>query len=174
MKFINKLIIFTIFLTISNLCLSDDKIVYLDFDKVLEKSKAGASLLKNLNKLDEENLINIKKMADQLKQDEKKILSQKNILTKEEFEKKVKLFKDEVNNYKKTRQLVIDDTSKIRARNRNRFLILTNKILSKYAIENSIDLVLPKNSILIGKKDLDISDKIITLINLDSKDFDIK
>ena len=61
MKFINKLIIFTIFLTISNLCLSDDKIVYLDFDKVLEKSKAGASLLKNLNKLDEENLINIKK-----------------------------------------------------------------------------------------------------------------
>ena len=113
-------------------------------------------------------------MADQLKQDEKKILSQKNILTKEEFEKKVKLFKDEVNNYKKTRQLVIDDTSKIRARNRNRFLILTNKILSKYAIENSIDLVLPKNSILIGKKDLDISDKIITLINLDSKDFDIK
>ena len=40
-----------------------------------------------------------------------------------------------------------------------------NPIIAKYVEDNSISIVLPKKSIIVGKKKLDITNKIITMLN---------
>ena len=44
-----------------------------------------------------------------------------------------------------------------------------NPIISKYVEKNSINLVLDKNNILIGKKSYDITEDILELVNTNIK-----
>ena len=47
-------------------------------------------------------------------------------------------------------------------------------VLSDYAKKNSISLILPKRSILLGKSELDITEVIINTLNTKIKTIDIK
>ena len=49
-----------------------------------------------------------------------------------------------------------------------------NTILSDYSKENSISINLPKNNIIIGKSELDITEKIIKIINQEVKKIELK
>ena len=49
-----------------------------------------------------------------------------------------------------------------------------NTILSDYSKENSISIILPKNNIIIGKSELDITEKIIKIINQEVKKIELK
>ena len=65
-----------------NLCLSEDKIAFIDLDLVLKKSKIGQSYLVKINKKNEENIKNLKSKENELKKIEddikkNKIYSQK-------------------------------------------------------------------------------------------------
>ena len=56
----------------------------------------------------------------------------------------------------------------------NNFLKLINPILTKYSTENEISIILQKKNLIIGKTELDITDKIIIIINDEIKEFKIK
>ena len=48
-------------------------------------------------------------------------------------------------------------------------LKVLNPIIAKYVDLNSISLVIPKKNIIVGKKNLDITEQIIQLLNNDIK-----
>ena len=72
----------------------------------------------------------------------------------EEFEK----FKKEKNNFDK-------NINEERIMKINKLLQQLNYILSSYAVENSIDLIIKKKDIIIGKSSLDITEDIMKIFN---------
>lgn len=166
MKHHKYIILFLLLISlVPSILLANDKIVYIDINKVINKSNAGLLLIKDIKKLEEINLQNFKKIESQLKSDEKKIISEKNIISAEQFNIKVENFKKEVDGYKDTRQIAINDTRKKSAESTAEFLKLINKIIGTYASKHSISFVFPKKNILIAKSEFDITDKIIVLVN---------
>ena len=45
------------------------------------------------------------------------------------------------------------------------FIDLINPIISDYALQNSISLIIQKKNILVGKSELDITEKILLIVN---------
>ena len=76
-------------------------IVYINMDKVMKKSAAGKSLIEQLDKIHQTNIMEFKKIEDSLKSEESSLMSQKNILSEEEFAKKINSLKKSINDYKK-------------------------------------------------------------------------
>ena len=81
-----KFFIINIFFLIFNLSFAEEqKIVYLNVDKIMQQSIAGKSIKKQLENVYNNNLKKFKKNDEILKNKEKKIIAQKNILSKEDF-----------------------------------------------------------------------------------------
>ena len=154
---------FVIILT--TLCITISKanetssIVYINMDKVMNESIAGKSLIEQLEKIHKSNIVKFKKIEDSLKLEESSILSQKNILSGEEFGKKINSLKKKINDYKENRKQKIDSVSKKKVEANTKLFEILNPILADYSKKNDISIILRKKDIVIAKSDLDITDK---------------
>ena len=141
------------------------KIAYIDIKIILNESNVGKSLNSHLNYLNSEYLKKYSKIEKELLEKEKKLLAQKNIIEKNEFNKKIRNLSDEIDKYKNDKKLLNDKLNKIKIENTKEILRILNPIITKYVENNDISLVLKKTNIIVGKKDLDITEKIIKLLN---------
>ena len=112
------------------------------------------------------------KEVDLLKKEEIKISSQKNILSKDEFEKKFQLLRKKFSDFNIKKDRINNDLSKKSVLARNKLLTEMQLILSEYAKKNDISYVVRKESIIIGKNELNLTNIIIKL--MDSKIKNIK
>ena len=55
--------------------------------------------------------------------------------------------------------------NKFKLDNTKKILEILNPIITNYVDRNSISLVMPKKNIIVGKKNLDITDEIVKLLN---------
>ena len=171
-KFSLFLIIITFFYL--NSATSEEKIVFIDMDRVVSTSNPGSSILDQLSLLNKNNLILLKNEEKIFKEKEKKLISQKNILSEPDFKNDVKKLKNEINNFNLKRNKMIKDFNKLKIDNTNKLLRLINPILTKFSDDNTISFILQKKYLIIGKTGLDITDEIIKIINTDIKEFKIK
>ena len=171
----NLLLISTLILlfTIGNLA-ANTKIVFVDLEMVMSASKPGINLLKQLDEIKDKDLKEFDKQTKSLKTKENKLISQKNILSTDDFQTKVKELKDEIKKYNDYRKNKVKNFKKIRSENTQKFLELINPILMKYSNDGSISMILRKKNVIIGKSDLDITQPIIELVNKNIKNFEIK
>tara|TARA_B110000037_G_C16998513_1_gene456094 strand:+ start:275 stop:793 length:519 start_codon:yes stop_codon:yes gene_type:complete len=168
------LLIFTLFFFLLVPASSEQKIVFVDMDKVISKSNAGSSIYKQLKNINSENLSSLKKEEEKFKKKEAKLISQKNIISETDFESKVDKLKIEINSYNKNRKKMNKDFNNLKIDSTNKLLALINPILTKFSIDNEISIILQKKDLIIGKTELDISDKIIKIVNDQIKQFKIK
>jgi len=167
------LILFFLSITINNLK-AQEKVSYIDIDYILASSVAGKSLLNKL-KENEELKINIFKSKDKdFKQKESKILAKKNLISAEEINKELKSLQIEFNQYRKDKNKQVEELKKIRKKNIVDFLTLLNPIIEKYMSDNSIYMLIDKKNVFIAKKDYDITNDLIEIINNQIKNFEIK
>ena len=167
MKKILSLFIF-IFLNLSP-TIAYSKIVYIDINLILNKSEIGKSLNKYLQDINKKNIDSLKKLENDLKSKEEILISQKNILEKNEFEKKLNSLSIEVKDYRSEKKKLQDKLNNIKIENTQKILELLNPIITDFVEKNSISFVLPKKSIIVGQKKLDITDRIIILLNEQKK-----
>ena len=169
-----KYLIFIFSIFFSNITLSNDSIYFIDIDFIMNNSLAGKSITKQLADKKKINLETFKKIENNLKKEETKIVSQKNILNKKEFDQKVNLFNQKVNKYKKDRLT----SQKTFLKNKSEAEInLTNSItpiLADYSQKNKISYILSKKNIMIGKTELDLTNAIITILNKNIKSIKLK
>ena len=100
----NKILISTLlFILILVPGYSSEKIVYLDVEKIMQESKAGKSIISQLKKKREISISKFQKKEKEIFEKEKKLISQKNVLKKEEFEAKLKELRTDVAIYQKER-----------------------------------------------------------------------
>ena len=148
-------------------------IVYLDMDKAMNQSIVGKSLKSQLDKIHKANLEEFKINEEDLKKEEVLILSQKNVLSEEDYKNKVNLFKEKLNSYKKKRQKKIDLVTKKRMNATTNLLKEINPILSNYSKENGISIILREQDIVLAKTNLNITKQIIETVNLKIKKIDL-
>ena len=141
------------------------EIAYIDLNFILNKSEVGKSLNIYIEEIRNKNLIKFKEIENELVKKENQLISQQNIINKDEFEKKFNILSEEVKKYRSDMKLSQDQLNKIKIENSKKILQILNPIIRKYVEENSISLVLPKKNIIVGKKDLEITNKIIKLLN---------
>ena len=85
-KFVTIFIVLFIFTSTSH---SEDQIVYLDLDNVVNNTKAGRLILSGLEKSKKETLLKFEKREKDLKKIEEEIKKQKNIISEDELKKKL-------------------------------------------------------------------------------------
>ncbi len=150
------------------------EIAYIDINYILNSSSVGKSLnlyIDNLSKKDSLVYENIEK--DLIKR-EKTLIAQQNILNENEFKKKLSNLSREVNKYRADKNASKEELNKIKIENTKKILKILNPIITKYVEENAISLVIPKKNIIVGRKNLDITDQILKKLNDTSEKLDLQ
>ena len=151
-----------------------DKVAYIDIDYILNNTLVGKSTLNSLKK-DEEFKINAFKSSDEsFKKKESKILAKKNLISKEEITKELRLLQVEFEKYRNNKIKEVEDLKIKRNRNIVNLLNQINPIIEKYMAENSIYMLIDKKNVFIANKDYDITENLIELINNQIKSIEIK
>ena len=167
MKYFVKFIVVTFFLLICTHTFAEQKIVVLDLTYVLNGSKAGKDAQEFLKKTFE---VNVKKFTDMekiLKKEESDLLEKKNILSKEEYGKKMSTLRKKNIDYQTQRRTAIDKITTQRAKARETLLKELEPILQTYIKENNVSLVVDKRFILGGGTENDITKAIVEKLNKD-------
>ncbi len=151
----------------------EQKIVYLNVDKIMQQSIAGKSIIKQLENLYNKNLEKFKKNDEILKNKEKKLIAQKNILSQEDFQKELTSLRKEIINFQKEQVKARDNINKLRIGATNKLISQLSPILQEYAKKNSVSLILQKKNIVMGKKEIEITDEILSLTDKQIKDIKI-
>ena len=163
--------IFIIFYSSSSY--SENLIVFLDMDKIMLQSKSGKSITIQLEKLHKSNITIFKQKEEELKNKETAIVSQKNVLSTEEFEKKMNLLRKEANEYRIKRRDLINSLTKKRVDAQNKLIKAINPILADYSKKNSISMIIQKKNIIIGKSELEITNDILKILDKSLKTIDL-
>ena len=163
---IRSLLLLIFFIFISKISLSHEKtIVYIDLNKIMNNSIAGKSITSQLENNHKKNILKFKNIEEELKKEEAEIISQKNVVTKEEFEKKIIDLRDKANKFRKERNDNINNLNNQRLEATSKMITLVRPILSEFSDKNSISLIIDKKNIIIGKTLLDITDDILKIID---------
>ena len=165
--------ILVIFLMLINQAFSEQKIAFIDMDKVISTSKSGSSILKQLTDLNKKNLNFLKEEEKKFQEKETKLIAQKNILSETDFKNKLNEFKSEIKNYNQNRNKMLTDFNKLKIDNTNNFLNLINPILVKFSNDKEIAIILKKKNLVVAKTQLDITDEVIKIVNSEVKEFKI-
>jgi len=153
---------------------SKNNVYYIDIDYVLTNTIIGKSLLTNL-KEEEKLIINkIKDNDEKFKTEEQKILAKKNLISNEELSREMQSLRDKFKEYKKNKDIEIEDFKKKKEINILNLLNLINPIIEKYMSDNSINILLDKKNIFIANNDYDITNFLIELVDNQIKSIEIK
>jgi outer membrane protein len=159
------LFIVSIITLYTNTSLSEEKISFIDMDRVISTSNSGVSISEQLNKLSKKNILFFDKQEKIFKEKEVKLISQKNIISEIDFKNKVDKLKAEINDYNQQKSKMINNFKKLKINNTNKLIKLINPILVEFSKNDSISVLLQKKNVIIGKTELDITDKIIKIVN---------
>ena len=107
----------------------------------------------------------LKLIEESLKKKDNEIRKVKNIISKDELESKISILKKEINSYNLKKEEIqkkftIDKNLKL-----DELIKKINPLISKFMEDNSIELILSKKIVYLGKTELDITNEIVELIN---------
>ena len=164
-KKLKKLIIFIFCFNLFFLACHADNVYFIDFSKVLNQSIAGSKAQNDLQNKFKKESEKFQKEEEELKKQEADIISQKKAISNEDYQKKVQELRNKVSSLQKNKLDSLNSIAKSRSEAKNKLLNVVNPIIKKYMEENNIRLVLDKQSVILGDATLEITDKIVEILN---------
>ena len=152
-------------LILINTSFANDKIVFLDINYVLSNSDKGKLIFKQIDEKNKKNILELEKKENILKNKEKDLEIKKNILSENELNKQIEDLKVQIVQFKKEKDRMVKEFNIYKKKELSSLMQEMNPIISEYVKEKSIDLVLDKKNILIGKTSYDITENILELVN---------
>ena len=164
-----KKIFFLILLILPFNVYGESKIAYVDLDFVLTNTNAGKIIFEKL-----ENNEKLKKKIfddkeNKLKDEENKILASRNIISKEQLDININEFQNKLKDYRNYKSEELKKLNKIKNDEKMKLLNLINPIIQDYMKSNSINFLMDKKNIYIADKNYDITNKLIEIINKNTK-----
>ena len=160
-----KILLAFFFIIFSYNSYAQEKIVYLDTNYLLSQSEVGKYVNSKLKVINDKNIEEFKKLELSIKSGEENLLKQKNILKKEDYEKKVLDLQKKFQSYQEERKKKNAELNQLRNNAGNQILKHINEILTNYSQNKSISLIIEKKNVVIGKSDLDVTSDILSLLN---------
>jgi len=173
MKCIYNFLFISIFFLNFNLLKANELISYVDMDLLMNSSEAGKSITSQLTSIHKKTSAELKKTEEELKKEESDLIKQKNVISNEEFERKLTLLRNKASDYQKKRNKFNDSINKKRLDATSQLVSLIQPILAEYANNNSISIIFQKKNIIIGKTELDITEDILKILNENHKKISI-
>ena len=165
----NKIILilstFIIFFFTISISKSNEKIIFIDFEYIVNNSDRGKLIFKDLNSKKNENIKKLKIKEKKLKDQEKDIKLKKEILSKDELNNKLVSLNENIKIFQKKKKNMENELNKIKNKQMNNFINQINSILEKYMNDQSVDIMFNSKNILIGKKTINKTEDILKLIN---------
>jgi len=157
-----------------NIVLSETNIKFIDVNYIYQNSIAGKKINKQIqdqSKKMNKKLEEYKKNMDEKK---KKLIAQKNVISEDAYKNSFNEIEKEI---KRINSLMAKDNQKIiKFTNDAKLIFLKelNKIMEDYSIKNSIDMIIKKENILIGKNTLESTKEILEIFDKKIKQIKIK
>ena len=168
-----KFLIIILFFFSSNHLLASEKIMFVDVNYIFSNSVAGKDITNKVKMDFDKSQKNLEILKNKLINDEKKLINQKNILSKEEFEKNLFNLKNEMDEFNNQRIKLNSEIDVYRNKLQSSFSLELSNVIQKYANENNIDLIIDKNTILVGKNVLDATKDVLELFDKNIKKINI-
>tara|TARA_B100000575_G_C23114092_1_gene643845 strand:+ start:1559 stop:2071 length:513 start_codon:yes stop_codon:yes gene_type:complete len=166
MKFLYKFFfIYIFFFLIISQAKSSEPIAYIDMDYIIKNSEIGKKTLDSINILNDKNINELKEKEKILKDLESKIISKKNIISKENFDKEVLLFKEKANKFKLDQSKMVKDFNDYKKKELDGILEKISPIINDYMEKKSVKILLDSKNILIGRSNLNLTNEVIKEIN---------
>ena len=166
MKKISFIFIVTIFFFFKiNLAYSNNNTAFIDLDLILNKTIIGKKLLGDLELINNNNIQELQKKELELKKDEEEIKKKQNVISQEQFDLEVKNLQDKVEKYRIIKNQMVKNLDQKKKENLSNFFKKVNPIIQNYMDSNSIDILLERKNVFIGKNKSDITDIIIKEID---------
>ena len=163
MKFIfTKIFFIFLFIGLSN---ANENIRFIDINYIVNNSEAGKALKKIAENKIKKISTELNDMGKKIENKKEKIISQKNILKKDEYEKLVKDYDEEVKKYNIIRKKKNEDFNEFRINSQKKIIETLNPIISSYLKKQSVQILLQKEQIIFADKKLDITEEILKVFN---------
>ena len=127
-----------------NYSFANEKIVFVDIDKIIYESDLGKKIAKKMDDDFNKEETKLNKTEEKLKKREDDIIKQKNILSEEELNNKVQSLKKEIVEFRNEKKKLFDKFQQEKLKKINQMVDKLNKILSQYAADKSIDIIVQK------------------------------
>ena len=145
--------------------MADVSIRFININYIVNNSDVGVSLNKIIQNKTKKIETDLKDLAKKIEEKKNKIISQKNILKKEEFNKLVKDYEKEVEIFNELRNKKQANFDSFKVKSKKKILDLLNPIITDFLQSNSIKILLQKEKIIFGDDNLDITEKILKIFN---------
>ena len=165
-----KKILFFFFISIffflkTNLLYANNNIAFIDLDLVLKKTIIGKLLLNDLEVINNKNIEELKNKEKELKNDEEEIKKKQNVISQEQFDLEVKNLQDKVSKYRVLKNEMVKSLDEKKKEKLSDFFKKINPIIQNYMDANSVDILLERKNVFIGKNKSDITDIIVKEID---------
>ena len=162
---IKNLFLITIFFSLYSFNSFASDAHFINYSKVLNSSKPGAEAQKKLKTKFIDVTKKFKKLETDIIKEESEIISQKKVLSADDYKKKVKVLRKKVADLQKSKRESFDNIAQSRRNSKKALQDAVNPIIKKYMEDNNIRLVLNKKDVIMGDKNLEITDQVITILN---------
>ena len=168
------ILIISFLLLVTNITFAQEKVVFIDLNFIFKNSIVGKELNEQIAKKENEINSEIKKFKKDIEDEKNEITSQKNVISVEEYNKKIKILETKINNMNNLISKKTNEFNKFKNKVERSFSKELNSIIEKFSNENSIDLIFDKSNLLMARKELNITQQVINLFNENVKEINIK
>ena len=132
---------------------------------LLNESVEGKKIIEQITNENRIKDKEYKEIEKKLLEEKNQILSQKNLLEKSEYEKKVKDHGEKIAIHQKKKQNELTQLQSKRNNLTKKLLLKINSVIVEYANANDIMTIINKDAVIITKNNLDITKNILTKLN---------
>ena len=151
-----------------------EKIVFIDINYIFNNSDAGKLLQLEIKNKNDDLKNEINKLNKEISTQKEKLISQKNVLSEDEYVKKVSEIEINVKKMNSSISKKKREIDFFKNKVEREFSKKLNTLIEEFSMENSIDIILNKENLLMAKKNLDITEQIFELFNKNIKQIELK
>ena len=160
--FFGKIIIFFLFLSCAE---ASNNLRFVDINYIVNNSVSGKILNQIIENKNKKISSELKELRKKLEEKKDKIVSQKNIIKKEELDNLVKDYDKELKKFSDIRKNKMDEFNRFSINSKKKIIDLLNPLITSYLKKESIEILLQKDKIIFGDETLDITKDILKLFN---------
>ena len=160
--FFAKIFFIFLFAGVSN---ANENIKFININYIVNNSEAGKALNKIIENKGKKITSELNDMGKKIENKKNKMISQKNILKKEEYEKLLKSYDEEVKKFNNIRKKRNEDFNKFRINSQKKIIATLNPIITAFLKKESVQILLQKEQIIFGDNKLDITEEILKIFN---------
>ena len=173
MRYLKIIFFVLLILNFYNLSFAEET-YFVDMNKLLNQSKAGKEAQDFLKKKIITGDKKFKEEGELLKKEEIDLIAKKKALSADEYKKTLNQLREKNIKFQRKRGNLTKSITTQRAEARNNLLKAIDSILTKYMLENNIRIIIDKKYVVMADSKIDLTDKILEILNKELKSLNLK